>query len=1219
MEFSLNPSVTHRHSSVPSKEISSLSSVPTIVKKIPSILNMTAKAFTDNVLVSLTLSSTGSCSCAAFTSDILILEENIRYMISTQNHNGQTDIYNMSSVVITDLLPLTTYKIYCTTTSILGTMMSSNQIIHNHIIISTACCKAIIVDLTSSSIISSKFESSVASLRNAITITLNARPSDSLDLCIVLINVNTNSIRNISVPTAELGVIFPNTFNVKNTLTFQSSIYELPHGTYQVSVVVTGISASEYELLYNSYNNSLPIIQSLPSASLLPIPKLMKALLANQGNYIIITFDSNTNKGRIASSIFDCDRLFSFHCASSSQCQWISKTIVYVYISCANTKDDEWIIPGDSITLLQNNLIKASGVDHYVNYEANDLKSVVNSRTILLEPPISPIIPNVIFNSPRIIGKCTPLILDITSSTGSGGRNWLSVSVSVYSTAKFSETAVIQSYLNNNFLFSSPIQIPYYLLTPDNTYNFIIELCNYLNSCSRGNHQIFVSKQDLPTALLPGAGLRQTIKRSQRLKVIGSGYNFYCDNNTTSTKDLTYKWILLNNSSVENMLSTSKNKLTYLLPSYSLQVSQLYELQFHVKKTSDLSFSSSNYISLYIYVIPGNIVIVLEGSESIDQRIDELLILDASKSFDEDIEGLIGVDAGLIYTWNCEIISPIHASNCFEIFDFFVTHNSTTYELLPTTTATIGFIAQVSLILTDQSMLRTAEKKISIRLIGKDNLQLKQLSTNLARGSSVINPSDSLLLSIHLHYPIQTYIQCDWGTNDDLSFNISKAALTETTLQLNTPASHSNDQSKVEFNLYLSLSRNTLYPGTSLTFAIICFDINQHNKSTMATIHVDINAPPISGFFIVEPKHGIAYSEIFKFSAQFWQDNQGDYPLSFQFGYYSRSSFTNIIQSKSLQSTGVSQLPAGNIMNANRVNCLVQIYDSLLASTTSTYDVISTASKVYLIADISKYLNDSIALSGGTIDEVKKIVAISNDMLNSASNCSNAPNCTLLNRNNCELTENTCGSCKNDHYIGVPGDNNEPCYLYNDLIIQQQKYVVNNQSKGCISSHDCIPFQHCSIEGTCYYPLKSCPADCSGHGTCNYIQIDSGLSVDICYFGSTSCTAVCSCDVGYTMSSSCSKTYDDIIKRQQLRTWIISLLSTLLSQEDPDVEAIISWTNFIAGATKQTGAFHLNYSYLVSLMLILTHSVSNRQLHCSCNHFFKDDNIYNTYSFCLYV
>ena len=84
----------------------------------------------------------------------------------------------------------------------------------------------------------------------------------------------------------------------------------------------------------------------------------------------------------------------------------------------------------------------------------------------------------------------------------------------------------------------------------------------------------------------------------------------------------------------------------------------------------------------------------------------------------------------------------------------------------------------------------------------------------------------------------------------------------------------------------------------------------------MATIHVDINAPPISGNFIVEPKHGIAYSEMFKFSAQFWQDNQGDYPVSFQFGYYSRSLLTNIIQSKSLKSTGVSQLPAGNIMNA---------------------------------------------------------------------------------------------------------------------------------------------------------------------------------------------------------------------------------------------------------------------------------------------------------------
>lgn len=771
----------------------------------------------------------------------------------------------------------------------------------------------------------------------------------------------------------------------------------------------------------------------------------------------------------------------------------------------------------------------------------------------------------------------------MTSSTGSGGRNWLSISVSVYSTAKLSETAAIQSYLDNHFLFSSPIQIPYILLTPNTTYNFIIELCNFFYSCNKGYHQIFVSTLDIPIALLPGAGIKQIVKRSQRLKIIGSGHNYFCHNNISSTKDLTYNWILLKNSYVEQIISTSKNKLTYLLPSYKLQVSQLYELQFHVKKTSDLSLLSSNnnyYFSLSIFVNPGDIVIVLlEGSESIDQKINELLILDASQSYDEDIEDSKGIDAGLIYSWNCEIISPIYISNCNQIFDISITHNSTTYELLPTATASIGFIAQVHLILTDQFMIRTVEKKILITLIGKDNLQLHQLSTNLAIGSNIINPSDSLLLSIHLYYPIQTYIQCDWGTNDDLSFNISNAALTKTTLQIYTPVEQYNIKNTVEFNLYLSLSRYSITPGTSLTFSISCFEINQPNISTMATIHVDINAPPISGNFIVEPKHGIAYTEIFQFSAQFWQDNQGNYPLSYQFGYYSRSHLTNIIQSRLLQSTGISQLPVGNIFNANKVNCLVEIYDSLLASTISTYDVISTVSKVYLTADISNYLNNSITLSGGTIDEVKKIVAISNDLLNSAINCSNAPNCTLLNRNHCELTVNTCGSCKNDdhnYYIGVPGDSNEPCYLYNDLIQQQQqqKYVSDNddhQKKSCVRSDDCDPFQHCSIEGICIYPLKSCPSDCSGHGTCNYIQIDSRLSIDVCYSGSTSCTAVCSCDIDYTMSNSCSITNDDIITRQQLRSQIISLLSTLLSNEDPEVETIISWANFIAGVTKQTG------------------------------------------------
>lgn len=178
--------------------------------------------------------------------------------------------------------------------------------------------------------------------------------------------------------------------------------------------------------------------------------------------------------------------------------------------------NSDCVSPGDIFMLSPRAIIKAAcpyadGI--CPNYDSwPSLES--NTSTQIVAGPSNPIIPSVIVSVPPQVGECASVSIDLSGSSGHGGRPWKTASISIKGRGDIDQ---LQEFLRRSkILFDRPFLIPPEYIQAGSTYTFTCTLCNYLDSCATDVAVTNVVSTIVPVVVIEGPRMR-TLKRSQRI------------------------------------------------------------------------------------------------------------------------------------------------------------------------------------------------------------------------------------------------------------------------------------------------------------------------------------------------------------------------------------------------------------------------------------------------------------------------------------------------------------------------------------------------------------------------------------------------------------------------------------------------------------------------------------------------------------------------------
>ena len=1115
---------------VPATAIRVLSVGYANLEEPPRLGTVSITATKSSVQVTAQLSSQGSLSAAIYRVSATVSAPASVNAVLLQNVGASTNAANMTTLTFTGLDAITSYRVYFLTTSPVGVRSTLVDVLGTMSYIDTLCCKTVTGTLSATSAIEHQ------AFSNILTLRLSSAPTFDMIVSIQLFAVNVTG--TVSVYSQSL---FPSTMYVPRIASastlLRASLPSLPIGTYEYRIVLSGDATSEFTVEYNNNQNRIEVLSAFTEP---PVPVLSSVTFASDGSFVSIAFSADTNRGNTATS-FVCSELFDFACAATSKCHWTDAATVRATIQ-GTASADACARPGSELTLSSSAQIKAmcqvagdtsngNACPNYPNWA-----TVSPAVSLIMAAPEVPLTPTVAISAPSVLGGCDGLSLDVSGSSGSGGRTWASSTITVSGVQNTNLTA-LTSFLSGITVLTPPPVIPAGLFAKGTQYNFAVTLCNFLGQCGVGYKQVLVMNDVIPSVTLPGAALR-TLSRKDSLNLASSAFVATCDGKKSST-GLAYKWSLSSNGAqLLSTASTSRDASKYLLPAFSLSAGVFYQVSLTVGTTDGTQSSSA---SVQVFVQPGNIVAVVQGGSARTMRVADTLRVDASNSYDEDLSGVTGWAAGLQYQWSCVQVAPVFRDNCAAMFDAINLQDSRNpwYDLMALSPAADTSF-EITVTMTDGARQRTASSTVKVSVLPELAPVVSVAALN-APLSGIINAGQLLQLSGTISVPASYGGNATWKVSD-ASIDLSAVALFPVTTAIaSVPGAAAN---VTTFRaVYMAFAANSLPSGSTLTFSLVG-TIPYQGKQAVGSVTITVNAPPTPGSFYVSPDSGEELSQLFQFVALNWVDP--DLPITYQFGYAASNGAGVVVRSKLELSYGSFLLPAGSVESNRTVPCIAQIFDALGANASSSYTVVVTQGATLNATEVQNFVASSLADASVNADSIKQAAALSSYLLNSV-NCTFAPNCSALHRKNCLSTAHTCGVCESLLYVGEEGDSNEPCYSRAGLVDRRR-----------LSTNMAV--------------IKSCPAGCSGHGTCVHVHTDSGYFIDTnvspCLEGDVKCLAVCDCEDAYYGSEACEFSVEQLQQRQSSRALVVSGLQTLVGLENPDEQVFSNWVNSLSQASQ---------------------------------------------------
>jgi hypothetical protein len=1021
-------------------------------------------------------------------------------VVKFQNwQSSQSDVGNVTSILIGGLIPATNYVIFAVTESLKSGVSSSHStMLSTATNFRTACCKEVSVTLASTSVLQG---SSYASI---LRVSLDSLPSRNLTGSVSLINVNGESQSNAFVPSL---LTWTPVAQRSRSVSLAESI---PAGSYAIKLKLFGDDSIDYSL-----SSSLSL-QILDAESSLPPPVATSVSYSSDGSYALIQFSSQSNFGGLPPS-FVCSRLFSFICAGVSTCSWIDSMTVRADVATFDT----CMKPGDIVSVLPRNELRAACPVGRV-CSSQRLWSTSPSANITVSAPQVALSPDVYISAPAIIGNGSSYILDVSASAGNGGRSWRSfaidVSVLESGDGQITNSSNLRSYIQRTFKFSPPTKIGSEYFQPGQSYLFTISLCNFLFQCGSASTTVTVVDAVIPTVSIAGNRVLE-ITTSNGLMLAGDARA--ASSRSSSAVGLSTSWAVYLDGVPTDISSTSRNPYNFGVAPYALQTGKVYEIVF----SAVIAGGKSASCSVQVIVKTGELKAVIAGSNQRSVRIQESLVLDGSSSKDEDLAPASALS--LSYTWKCSQSFPVLSDNCDSIVDlndFASSMFSSKLVLKPVASASQA-VMEIALIVADIAQLRTASTSVTVTVLPILS-PLISIESLVGSGKRQINPSDELQLLAKVGIPSTAIGNISWSMDSTSGLTLSNLISTPLTQTWNAK----NDVQIV--TSYLRLLPNSLSAGVTYNFILTGF-LRSPGVTAALSIAIEVNRPPQPGNCDVYPKEGFGLTDIYSFSCSNWVDV--DLPILYEFSYRTESGTNLVVKSASKTSFRDLVLPMGSKDSNYSVLCLADIIDDFNAVSSMSMSVtvlplpsFSTEQQLQMASTI---LNTD---AGENPDDIKQSTGVISYLLN-VVNCTVTPNCATLNRQGCANVDHTCGPCLSDDYIGREGDANELC--------------VPQADRRRLEVSDSI--------------LKSCAGNCSGHGSCQFKSRLTKKIIAACFENDFECTAECDCEPNYAGSASCSVSLETWEAKMQYRESLLDRVALLLQLEDVSKQSMKSIIDYI--------------------------------------------------------
>ncbi len=852
-------------------------------------------------------------------------------------------------VELSPLIPSTRYEVVCFVRNDEGGISLPQRIMST-----TACCHDISLSLKSHAVRAGLF------VPDMIKVEISSRPQFNETLSLHF-NVTT-----LPIP-EERGVEFFHPSPLSFPISFYpgrsySKIVALMSPTdavHHLNVWLSGSAAQDYRVRWSdgtsaSYASKEIIANSSRRVEVPPPPTNISARFSWDGMQLLVDFSSPFEPTLAMTELGDvlqCNHLFR---TDGNRSDLALATCRYTSDKRSIIMERTSLLPNDVLIFRPGRVYSACPL--CFDEQFKDLQSNIEIR-MYIDPPLGGgMVPDVALKVlPDVFGGCSQLSLELTSTSGSGGRDWKHFELTVRegdSTRNIAGPNHTLSLRTHSYATLHPS-----LFSKDGLYTIELDVTNFLGVHARVTRQVtrVFDSMRRPIASIHGIASR-TIRPSDELTLTGTAYTDDCsvDERTGEVvqvlnyEGISSQWVITEEGSevAISFSSLSQDALTLWLQGYFFEAGKAYSVSLQ-STVSDGEMSSTSKASIIVSVSRLGLHSSIAGGSRIFVKQNDSAVLDGSRSADRDVSS--GINPSMTYKWSCHRLEPTISSSVCGVMLGNVTDGSRLTVFARD--SDVPTVSQITLAVADAAEpdRETDSASVIVEVIPGSVPVTKILS---------IVPIEK----VNHNNPLLLEGECD-GVGDTEATWLVSPILADSSMAI----SPYNVKFVGKASFSFLFTPGAMHQDVEYTFSLLC---SNHGLFSETSVKVQVNSAPAPGIFVVEPFSGTELMTSFSLAANLWVDS--DIPLMYAFGQNTPLDRVMLRHKSSLPRSAHMFSLSSNAGTVEVVTVFVNIYDSLGAQNTATTNIdlmaLDNSSRFSMISDLAYATNTSHGSGSMTID-----------------------------------------------------------------------------------------------------------------------------------------------------------------------------------------------------------------------------------------------------------